>query len=309
MSRLIASIVVVGVILNFQCPLLAQGKKGQQNKVIKQNTTAQDYAALARMSGVVGEIVSVNGQTIVFQVEYQIPEVSKTANKGNNRPNNNRPNNNRNLNRPNRNQNNRNNRNNNNRNQNNRNRNGNNQQAMRQMQQRQLQQLRQRQQQMMRQYAQALQRAQQQAAKSGGQITFKTYAKEFQLTLSSDVAIAKRFSEVQYDEKGNVKKLTDAEYKAQKHPKLPGLKSSLEEIMPGMSAYVYLGKLPKATAPKGKAKEKEDPLGDILGDLAAGDNENGPTNSGPIVRGIVLLTEPDISSIPDAQKKGKKKAK
>ncbi len=337
MSRVLTVSILVGLLAFTPACVSAQGRKGKgkANKMALDSTPA-DYVALAKYRGIQGKIVSIDpaGGVVTVQVEINVPVVKQA--KGGNRNNINRnPNNiNRNRNRNNFNRNRNRNRNNFNRNRNrnnfNRNRNNgrnNNLQAQRQrllQLQRQMQQaaLRQRQ-----QYLRQIQQLQRQMQQQAQNVNYKTYTKELTLPISSKVQVARKVLPQEYDEKGFIKQYTDAELAKMKHPKLPGYKAEIMDVMPGQGVVLYFGKVkprpkfkkeqnekkPENKAPKGDDKNA---LEAILGQPGKakqpeGQEPNaggilGQRPNGPPVVGIVVVSLAEESPMRGKRKRKKK---
>jgi hypothetical protein len=266
---------------------LGQGKKGKGANL--QPTTAADYDALSGMTQVFGKVVSIDPNTgvILIRAEYQVPDPNAKPKQPNIKV---QP-----LPRPKVNNNNNNNRNNrigNNKNKNNKNRVQPNQQAIRAMQQYQ-----QRMMQLQQQQMQQFQKMMQQMAKNqqGANVKLVTMAKEFELYLVKDVPVARVTVPGEYDAKGNFKEPTPEELKKLKHPKLPGYTCPLEEVLPGQSVNLYLGK----ADPKQKAVQ-----GDLLKNNPLG-GQGGPPANAPAVTGILIVTDVDLSSLPKQPRKKK----
>ncbi len=321
-----------GMLLSFLVVAPAEGvaqgrKKKKGNETAKMvQTTPADYVALGRMPYVKGKVLAVSGATMVFRVEYQVPQ--STGKKPTppkikiNRSNNNNRNRNRNRNRG-----------------RNRGRRGGNinpaqiQRELVQIQrirdprqraqrmaalQRKIQQFQQQQaraqMEQMKRIAQERARIAQQVAKQQQKYAKElaknpgykmvTMAKEFQLKVSPKVRVAKAALGLEYDEKGNIKKYDAEKLKEMRDEKIPGYKATLAEVLPNTEVVIYLKKNTPET-PKGKDGEEKkseksdakakDILGDILGGKAPTPGTTttptaAPTNS-PEVIGILIQNQ------------------
>lgn len=295
-------------------PVLGQGKKGK-NKVTVLETTPQDYQALAKMQGVSGRIISIDPATnrMTIRVEYQ---VAKSTGKFkmprmNMRRNNYRPSN--------------------------RSRRGgryrrgsrrnNPAQLMRQYQQlmrirnpiqraQRMQQLMMRAQQqnqrnmvrmlqqqmrVKRQVVQNQVRAQQQMQKAiknyQKSIKMETMAKEFTLAISDKARVARKSLGLEYDDKGNIKEYTPEQLKKMKDDKLPGYKAKMGDLSAGEMVYVYL------VTPKGKDNKPKVAISDILGGAGG---KSAPVAHGPVITAVMILSEADLSTLPQVGRRKKK---
>ncbi|MGF1582015.1 MAG: hypothetical protein ACFCD0_22035 [Gemmataceae bacterium] len=300
----LATITVMGALLS----LTSSSTYGQgKNTQTPLETTRQDYAALARMKGISGRVVSIDStsRSVTIEVEIKVPIAKPGQQNGNG--NNNRYRNNRNRNNLNRNRNN-----NRNRFRNNRgggNRGGRNSaQALRQQLQRLQQQARQAALRQRQEYIRRVQQLQKQLQQQARNMSYKTYTKEFTLPISSDVQVAQQVLAQRYDEKGFLKKYTKDELTKMKHPKLPGYKTDLENLMPGQGVVLYFGKTksqpspkkeqkenPKTKKPEPEGNQKNNPLAAVLGEVTKKGNEPGIPASGaqrpngPPVVGILVV--------------------
>lgn len=264
-------------------PLTAFGQGKNNNKITHLETSAQDYAMLAKMPGIAAKILEVDpaGKSVTVEVEF--PVVSFKGGKPPNIrvSNNYRPNYNRNYNRGYRGG-----------YHGGRGRGNPNAAAMRMMQQ-QMRQQQQMAQNMMRQQMQQMKQMAAAQKQLQNSLEVHVMSKDFAVPLASDIHVARKDLPFQYDDKGNIKKHTAEEMKALKDARLPGFKASLEELQPGQIVYLYISKQPgvktaksgektaeKASSEnKGKTdvKTKEDPLAALLGNgNAPGKNDAPP---------------------------------
>lgn len=278
MMRLLPLLVLLLVVLTLKpAAVLAQNKTKEQHL----DTTAKDYAALARMKGVTGRILSLDPgkNTLTFQVEIKVPEIppgtklpsmsNSSYSRGRNYSSSRYYN--RNYYR------------------------GGRITSPRQMIQRYQQMMRQQMQQMMRmrqqqmRVAQQAVRQQQQYVKSVQNflksIRYKVFVKDFTVSLGSHVHVARKSLGLQYDDKGNVVTYTPEQLKKMRSPDLPGYAAKMEEVLPGQLVYLYFGSRGKTEvaarkkdapdagdapaqaqdANKMEAKKEADPLAAILG--------------------------------------------
>jgi hypothetical protein len=249
-----------------------------QNKSKEEHleTTAQDYAALAKMKGVTGRIMSLDPakNTLTFQVEIKVPEIppgtrlpqmsgssySSGSSSSYYRPNMSW---------------------------------GGRVTSPQQMVQRYQQMMRQQMQQMMRMQQQQV-RVAQQAMRQQQQymqqlqsflnsIRYKVFVKDFTVPMGEDVQVARKTLGLQYDDKGNVVTYTAEQLKKLRASDLPGYAAKMDEVRAGQVVYLYSGARDKTevanqgkddkgkTGEPGKAapnmadKKGDDPLAALLG--------------------------------------------
>ncbi|MCI0461345.1 MAG: hypothetical protein L0Z62_30725 [Gemmataceae bacterium] len=118
--------------------------------------------------------------------------------------------------------------------------------------------------------------------------------KEFEFDLADEVRVARVKLEVEYDDKGNVKEHTPEELKKRRDKELPGYTAKFEEVLPGQTLKLYLGKPKAATTPKKDEK-------------GAGEEKGlGVTGNRPLVRAILIQAEVDPALLPKEPKRKKK---
>ena len=308
MSRLVLFALVMSLTLIVPQAAHSQGKKGKAGGAKLLSTTDGDYAALGKMTQVFGKVLSFNANngTLQLRVEYQVPDPNYKPKPIKINPNQFRPKNNNNRNN-NKFRNNKNNNRNNNKFRNNKNKNRNNKNngnRNNQQQQRALQAMRAYQQkmaQMQKQRMQMYQKMMQQMAKQRQQgPKMITLAKEFTLSFSKDIQVARVNVPGDYDAKGNFVVPTAAELKKMRHPKLPGYTCKLSDVSYGQAVNLYLGKAdPKAKKDKGIGVNLLDPKQQQALPTAA------PPANAPTVRGILIVAESTMAAPQQGRKKKK----
>jgi hypothetical protein len=224
-------VLILGVALLF--PLLTvssalgQNKKGKGRPVASDPAAPQDYQALAKLSNVQGQISGYDpvNKTMTIRVEYQVPDPNAKPPKNKVNPN------------------------------------YNSSRAYQQLQREYDQIMRiknpiQRQNRL-NQFAVKLQNQQNKdaaaymkALQNQANVPTITKAMEFELTLASEVRVARKELELQYDDKGNVKTYTPEELKKLRDDVLPGYAAKMDDVMMGQKVYLFLAKTEKKRDPK-----------------------------------------------------------
>jgi len=140
-----------------------------------------------------------------------------------------------------------------------------------------------------------------------------TVSKEFEIELApmADLRVARVKLEDTYDDKGNIATFTEAELKKMRDPTMPGYKAKVEDLTAGQKVTLYASVKPKAnkTDPKNnKVETKKLDEGDEpkTGATDKTKTTDTPPPPRPFVRMILIVAEPDPSTLPKATKKKKK---